>query len=84
MKGTEFIFDQVDGLHYKCNGISLNRGGLYINSHDEIKCKKTIIKPKNSHYKCFQYAITTALNHEWIQKYLQGITKIKPFIIQHE
>ena len=40
MKGTEFIFDQVDGLHYKCNGISLNRGGLYINSHDEIKCKK--------------------------------------------
>ena len=30
--------------------------------------------------KCFQYTVTVALNHEEIKKYLQRITKIKPFI----
>lgn len=27
MKDNEFVFDHVDGLHYKFNEISLNRGG---------------------------------------------------------
>ena len=27
MKGSEFVFDYVDGLHYKCNEINLNCGG---------------------------------------------------------
>ena len=31
-------------------------------------------------YKCFQYAITVALNHKNIVKILQRILKIKPFI----
>ena len=30
--------------------------------------------------KCFQYAVTVALNHEEIKKDPQRITKIKPFI----
>ena len=30
--------------------------------------------------KCFQYAITVALNHKNIVKILQRISKIKPFI----
>ena len=29
--------------------------------------------------KCFQYAVTVALNHEEIKKDLQRITKSKPF-----
>ena len=29
MKGSEFFFDSVDLLHYKCHKISLNRGGSY-------------------------------------------------------
>ena len=32
MKGSEFIFDKVDLLYYRCLKISLNRGGLYIDS----------------------------------------------------
>ena len=30
MKDSNFLFDCVDLLHYKCHKISLNRGGSYI------------------------------------------------------
>ena len=30
IKGSEFVFDGVDLLHYKCHRISLNRGGIRI------------------------------------------------------
>ena len=37
--------------------------------------------PTNKKYnKCFQYAITVALNHEKIKGHPERITKIKPFI----
>ena len=29
MKGSEFVFDSVDLLHYKLRRLSLNRGGSY-------------------------------------------------------
>ena len=32
MKGSEFIFDNVDSLYYKLHKISLNRGGSHIDS----------------------------------------------------
>ena len=40
MKGSDFIFDCVNLLHYKCHKINLKRGGLYIDSPDWIKDKK--------------------------------------------
>ena len=50
-------------------------------SFDWIKNKKTTINPINEKYsKCFQYAVTVALNHEEIKKDLKRITKIKSFI----
>lgn len=27
-KGSDFVFDYVDGLHYKCHKIILHHGGL--------------------------------------------------------
>ena len=27
MKGSNFVFDSIDGMHYKCNKISLNGVG---------------------------------------------------------
>ena len=33
MKGSEFVFECIDGFYYKCHKVSLNRGGSYINSH---------------------------------------------------
>ena len=78
---SEFVFDYVHSLHYKCHKINPNRVALYINSLDWIKNKKATINPFNKKdNKCFQYAVTVMLNHEEIKKDLQRITKIKPFM----
>ena len=80
MRGSEFEFDGDDFLYYDFNKISLNRGGSYINSPKWLKDKKSTINPKNNDYKCFQYAVTLALN---LDKIKQRISKIKPFIEQY-
>ena len=40
MKGSEFVFDYVYLLYYKCHKINLNRSGSYIDSTDWIKKRK--------------------------------------------
>ena len=40
MKGSEFVFDNVHLLYYKCHEINLNRGGSYIDSPDWIPINK--------------------------------------------
>ena len=80
MKGSEFVFDYVHLLYYKCHKIKPNHGGSYINFPDWIKNKKASINPINKKDKCFQYAIPVTLNHEQIKKGLRRITKIKPVI----
>ena len=47
MKGSEFIYDWVDLLHYKCHKISLNCGGSYIGSPKWLTNKKSNKKSKN-------------------------------------
>ena len=83
MKGSEFVFDRVELLYYKCHQVSLNRGGSYIDSPEWLRNKKATINPKNNDDKSFQYSVTVALNHEQIKKDPQRITKTKPFIDQH-
>ena len=34
MRGSDFLFDSVQLLYYKCNKIKFKRGGLYIDSPD--------------------------------------------------
>ena len=79
MKGSDFVFLSIDGLHYKCHGIRLNRGRSYIDSPDWMKNKKATINPKNNDGKCFQYAVTIALNHKSFKNNPKRISKIKPF-----
>ena len=43
MKVSEFVFDYVHLLYYKCHKRNLNRGGSYIDSSDWIKNKKATI-----------------------------------------
>ena len=79
--GSNYIFESVDVLNIHFHKTKLKRGKSYIDSPDWIKNKKATIGPKNTKdNKCFQYAITIALNHEEIVKDPQGISKIKPFI----
>ena len=83
MKGSDFEFDRVNFLYYDFNKISINRGGSYIYSPQWLKNKKSTKDPINNDYKCFQYAVTLALNLDKIRKNPQRISKIKPFINQY-
>ena len=80
MKGSDFEFDGVNSLYYDFNKTSINRAGSYIDSPKWLKDKKSIINPKNNDNKCFQYAVTLALNFDRIKKNPQRVSKIKPFI----
>ena len=85
MKRCEFVFDYVQLLYYKCHKTNPNRGGSYIDSPNWIKNKKATINLINKEdNKCFQYAVTVALNHEEIGKYPERIVKIKPFINKYK
>ena len=83
MRGSNFAFDGGNFLYYNFNKISINRGGSYIDSPKWLKNKKSTINPKNNDYKCFQYAVTLALNLDKINGHPQKISKIKPFIEQY-
>ena len=74
VRGSEFVFDGINLLHYDLNKISLNRGGSYIKSPDWVENKKATINPQNKKDdKCFQYALSVALNHEKIKRDRQRI-----------
>ena len=80
MRGSEFEFDGVNFLYYDFNKTSINRGRSYIDSPKWLKNKKSAINPKTNEDKCFQYAVTLALNLDKIKKDPQRVSKIKPFI----
>ena len=67
------------GIHF--HNIKLKRGKSYIKSPDWISSKKATINPKNTKdNKCFQYAITVALNHNEISSHPERISKIRSHI----
>ena len=77
MKGSEFIFDSVNLLHYHLQKTSLKRtGSSYIDSPEWLKNKKATINPKNNDNNCFQYALTVALNYQNIKKTLKEYQKL--------
>ena len=79
MKGSYFAFDRVNHLYYNFNKISISRGGSYIDSPKWLKDKKSA-NQKNNDNKCFQYAVTLALNIDKVNDHPERISKIKPFI----
>ena len=84
MKGSDFEFDGINFLYYDINKTSIYRGGTYIDSPKWLKDKRSTINPKNKDNKCFQYAVTLALNLDNIDNRLERISKIKPFIDQYD
>ena len=68
MKGSDFAFDGINYLYYDLNKVSISKAGSYIDSPEWVKNKKSIINPKNNGNKCFQYAITLALNYDKIDR----------------
>ena len=80
MKGSSYIFERSDLLQYHLHKINLNRGSSYIKSHEWIRNKGVTMNPKNKDNRCFQYAITAALNHQNINHNPERISNLKPFI----
>ena len=66
MRRSDFIFDSVQLMYYKCHKVCFKRDGSHIDSPDWIQNKKATINPKNEDDKCFQWAATAALNYEEI------------------
>ena len=83
MKDSDFAFDGVNYLYDDLNKISISKGGSYMDSPKRLKDKKSTINPKNNDYKCFQHAVTLALNLNKINGHPQRISKIKPFIQEY-
>ena len=69
MKRSDFIFDSVQLMYDKCHKVNFKRGGLYIDSADQIKKRKSNNKSKNQNKKCFQHMATVALDYEEIKCY---------------
>ena len=83
MRGSEFEFDGINFFYYSFNKTSIYRDGTYIDSPKSLKDKKSTKNPKNNDDKCFQYAVTLALNLDNIDNHPERISKIKPFINQY-
>ena len=83
MKSSNFAFDGVNYLYYDLHKMSISKGGSYIDSPKWLKDKKSTINLKNNDYKCFQYAVTSALNLDKINNHPERISKIKPFIEEY-
>ena len=80
MRGSDFIFDCVNLLYYKCHKINIKHGGSYIDSLGWIKKKKAAINPENKDDKCFQHTAMAALNYGEIKWNSERISNIKPFV----
>ena len=76
---NSFLIVLIHCTYYKLHKISLNRGGSYIDSPEWLKNKKATINPKHNDEKCFQFALTVALNYQNIKNDPGRLVKIKPF-----
>ena len=77
-EGSEFVSNYIHLWYYKYNKINLYSAVKYTNYTEWIK--KTINSTSKKYKKHVQNAVTVALILEEIKKYLQRITKIKPFM----
>ena len=80
IRGSEFIFDLVQLIYYKCHKVNFRRGGSCIDSPYWINKKKITLNVKHKDDKCFKYAVMAASNYEEIKWNLERVSNIKPFI----
>ena len=74
--GLDYLFNELNEEdYYKPTKVKSAFDGGY------IKNKGVTINPRNTkNDMCFQYAITTALNHQNIDHHAERISKLRPFI----
>ena len=67
-RASDFIFESVEELEYHLHKISLKRSKSHIESPKWLMNKGAAINPKKKDDKCFQCALTMALNYNEILK----------------
>ena len=67
-------------LYCKGHNFDFKCRGSYIDSPDRRKKKKVTVNLKNGDDRCFQYAITVALNYGEIKLHPENFLNIRPFI----
>ena len=61
MRESDFVFDSVQLMHFKCHRVTCKRGESDIDSPAWLKSKKATMNLQSGDNKCFQYAMTVAL-----------------------
>ena len=84
MEGSQFVFDSVQLMYYKCYKENFRRHGPYIDSPNWIKKTKATTNPKNKDDKCFQYAVTVALNYGEIESHPERVLNTEPVINKYK
>ena len=74
MKRSDFIFNSVHLMYYKCHKLNFKSSGSYIDSSDWRK------KEKNNSKSFLHYATIVALNYEEVKWNPERVSNIKPFI----
>ena len=70
MREREFVFDCVNELHYKLHKVDLNRGKVLYRFNKVVKNEKATVNLKIwNDDRCFQYALTVALNYGKIKNH---------------
>ena len=77
MRGSDFIFDCINLLYYKCHKINSNHSRSYKDYPVWTKNKKATINSIKKSNKCYQYAVTVVLNYEKIKIDPERIAKSK-------
>ena len=80
-RASEFILENVELMYYYLHKTTLKRGKSSIESPEWLQNKTVTVNPKNKEDdNCYQYAITLALNLQYLERDHQRISKIEPFI----
>ena len=83
MRGSEFVFDYAESLNYIFHKVDLKRLGSHIETPELLKNNGATINCQNDDDKCFQYAITIALNYDKTENHHQRVNNVKPFTDQY-
>ena len=84
MKGSDFVFDNVELLNYIFHKIDLKRCGSYIETPKWIKNKKATINFENKDDRCFQYSVTIALSYNEMKKSHQRLSRINKYVNRYD
>ena len=80
MRGSEFLFDSVDLLHYHLQRVSLERSGEHIDSRKWLFDKKATINPKSRNNHCFKHSLVATEHWENIDNHPERISNLKVFL----